>query len=698
MPQANQAKWYSIRASKRGEVKAAEILIYGDIGESWDGETVAAKDFVKELAALDAAQITVRINSVGGSVHDGIAIYNAIKRHPASITVIIDSVAYSVASLIAMAGDTVEMAENALLMIHAPWTYTAGNSAEMRELADVLDTYAQAMSTSYAAKTGRPQAEMLALLTDGADHYYTAAEALEEKFIDTIVQAMPLAASSDREAMIARFKKTSPATAGEQPAAAAATTSKETVMPGANQPAAPVQAAAKTDAEIQATGVQIEAKRRTDISASFAAFKGRDGVEELLASCQADVNCSAEKADKKLLDMLGKKVEPVAGSSDIQMGESGRDRFIADAVESILSRGAARDEKGQYIKARANNPLKGAKLADMARMCLAHAGIKLDTFDQMRMVGAAFNPRASGFSQSISDFPVLLEAVMHKSLQAAYAVAPDTWSRFCSIGSVSDFRAHNRYRVGSIGNLDALAENGEFKNKSIPDGEKSSITAGTKGNIINISRQIIVNDDLQSLVTLTAMLGRAYKRTIEADVYALLAENAGLGPTLDSDSKTLFHADHGNLVATGSGAAPTVTTLDAARMAMALQTDISGNDYLDLRPAIWLGPLALGTTVRVANSATYDPDTSNKLQKPNGVLNLFRDVIDSPRTVDSYAWYEFADPNEAPVVEVAFLDGVQEPYMELQNGFDVDGAQYKVRGDHGVAGIDYRGAQLNQGH
>lgn len=696
MPQANQPKWYSIRASKRGEVKAAEILIYGDIGESWDGETIAAKDFVKEIAALDAAQITVRINSVGGSVHDGIAIYNAIKRHPAAITVIIDSVAYSVASLIAMAGDTVEMAENALLMIHAPWTYTAGNSAEMRELADVLDTYAQAMSTSYAAKTGRPQAEMLALLTDGADHYYTAAEALAEKFIDTIVQAMPLAASSDREAMIARFKKTSPVT-GEQPnAAAAATTSKETVMTEAEIKAAADKQAAEAKTA-QAAGVQIEAKRRTDISASFAAFKGRDGVEELLASCQADVNCSADQADKKLLDILGKKVESVAGSSDIQMGESGRDRFIADAVESIMARGAARDEKGQYIRARANNPLKGAKLADLARMCLAQAGIKLETFDQMRMVGAAFNPRASGFSQSTSDFPVLLEAVMHKSLQAAYAVAPDTWSRFCSIGSVSDFRAHNRYRVGSIGNLDSLNENGEFKNKSIPDGEKSSITAGTKGNIINISRQIIVNDDLQALVTLTSMLGRAYKRTIEAGVYALLAENAGLGPVLDSDSKTLFHADHNNLVATGAGAAPTVTTLDAARMAMAEQTDISGNDYLDLRPAIWLGPLALGTSVRVSNSATFDPDTSNKLQKPNGVLNLFRDVIDSPRTVDSYAWYEFADPNEAPVVEVAFLDGVQEPYMELQNGFDVDGAQYKVRGDFGIAGIDYRGAQLNQG-
>lgn len=458
-------------------------------------------------------------------------------------------------------------------------------------------------------------------------------------------------------------------------------------------------AADKQAAEAKAAGVQAEAKRRADINASFSAFKDRDGVADLLAKCHADVECSAEKADKMLLDHLGKNAEPVAaGGAAIFMGESGRDRFIADATESILARGAARNEKGEHIRARHDNPLKGAKLADLARMCLAQAGIKLETYDQMRMVGAAFNPRASGFSQSTSDFPVLLENVMHKALQAAYAVAPDTWSRFCAIGSVSDFRAHNRYRVGSIGNLDSLNENGEFKNKTIPDGEKSTITAGTKGNIVNISRQIIVNDDLQALVTLTSMMGRAYKRTIEAAVYALLAENSGLGPVLTSDSKTLFHADHGNLVATGSGAAPSVTTLDTARKDMAKQKDVSGNDYLDLRPAIWLGPLELGTSVRTINSATYDPDTPNKLQKPNGVLNLFRDVIDSPRTVDQYAWYEFADPSEAPVIEVAFLDGVQEPYMELQDGFDVDGAQYKVRGDFGVAGIDYRGAQLNQGH
>ena len=680
----SKEKWFSIRARAAASgVKSAEVLIYGDIGASWYEDSVLAKDFVLQLATLDAEQITVRINSYGGSVSDGIAIYNAIKRHPAATTVVIDGIAASIASLIAMAGDTVEMSENALLMIHAPWGMTAGNSADLREFAAMLDTWAQAMSTSYAAKSGKAPADMLALLTDGEDHWYTAEQALAENFVNTVIQAMPLAASFDRAAIAVRFK--SLPSGGEPIAAAAATNSKETVMPGANQPAAPTPAATtKTEAEIMAAGMQAEAARRNEINASFAKFKDREGVADLQAACEKDTTISAQAADLKLLAHLGKAAAPVAGGH-IVMLESESEKFVAAASNAIMARAASRDGK-TAVKADASNPYRGDKLLDLARRCLARIGVKTDGLSQMQIV-------AQAFTQTTSDFPVLLENVMHKTLLQAYATAPDTWSRFCSIGSVSDFRASNRYRTGSIGSLDSLTETGEFRNKTIPDGEKATITAGTKGNIINLSRQTVINDDLQALVNLTQMLGRAGKRSIEAAVYALLAENSGAGPTL-VDGKAMYHADHGNLVT--AGAAPSVATIDAARILMASQKDVSGNDYLDLRPALWLGPMGLGGTARVINGSIYDPDTANKLQRPNMVNGLFRDVIDTPR-LSGNPWYIFADPNEAPVIEVAFLDGVQEPYLELEQGFDVDGARYKVRLDFGVAGIDYRGTVQNDG-
>ena len=108
-------KWYDIKARSKGDKKTAEIFVYGDIGESWWGETVTAADFVKEVSALDVDEITVRINSYGGSVTDGLAIYNALKRHKARVTTAIDGAAYSIASPIARAmisksvGDVVEV-------------------------------------------------------------------------------------------------------------------------------------------------------------------------------------------------------------------------------------------------------------------------------------------------------------------------------------------------------------------------------------------------------------------------------------------------------------------------------------------------------------------------------------------------------------------------------------------------------------
>jgi len=127
---------------------------------------------------------------------------------------------------------------------------------------------------------------------------------------------------------------------------------------------------------------------------------------------------------------------------------------------------------------------------------------------------------------------------------------------------VSDFRAHNRYRVGSLGNLQPKNELGEYKSIAIPDGEKSSIAAATKGFILNISREAIINDDLGALTDQASAAGRAAARTVEVDVYALLLSNSGAGPTMN-DGNPLFHASHNNIDATG--AAISVDRLESAR-------------------------------------------------------------------------------------------------------------------------------------
>lgn len=255
-------KWYDIkaRANASGE-QSAEVFIMGDIGESWWGESVTAADFVKEIAALDVTAMTVRINSYGGSVSDGLAIYNALRRHKASVTTAIDGVAMSIASLIAMAGDEVEMAENAIMMIHAPWGGLYGNSKEMREYADVLDKMAGAMATSYAARSGKSIEDMLALLTDGEDHYYTADEALAEGFVTATTPALAIAASANEITQpafwAARAKASAPAPAKPAPVEPVAATAaaqpepKGHTMSQVNPAAAPDEAAIKSAIKAQ---------------------------------------------------------------------------------------------------------------------------------------------------------------------------------------------------------------------------------------------------------------------------------------------------------------------------------------------------------------------------------------------------------------------------------------------------------------
>ncbi|WP_341674952.1 ClpP-like prohead protease/major capsid protein fusion protein [Niveibacterium sp. SC-1] len=672
-------RWYSIRA-RGGEASAAsaEVFIYGDIGESWWEETVSAKDFVRDIAALNVSALTVRINSFGGSVPDGIAIYNALKRHAATVTIAIDGVAMSIASLIAMAGDTVEMAENAMLMIHAPWSYVAGNAPELREAADMLDQYAAAMSTSYAAKTGRDQAEMLALVTDGKDHYFTAAEALAGGFIDSVVSAMPVAAHAAFASQLTRFKSL-PAALRQAPAAAAAPSQEIQMDPKETPKAAGPEVAAPTAEQVLAA----DKARREQIRAAGIRFTNLPGVQDLVRQCEDDTACTVAQANEKLLAHLGSQATPVAGTHIVTVDDE-TDKARRGGVNALLVRAGVAD--AETIRANAGSPFRGLKLLDFARASLERAGVNTRGMDQMQIV-------ANAFTQSTSDFPVLLENAMHKALLGAYATAQDTWTRFCATGSVTDFRAHNRYRIGSLGNLDSLNELGEFKNKAIPDGEKASVSIATKGNIINLSRQTVINDDLGAFVGLSQMLGRAARRSIEADVYALLASNSGMGPVL-ADGKTLFHVDHNNIAAVAG--APSVATFDSGRLAMASQRDVSGNDYLDIRPQLWLGPMGLGGDARVVNGAEYDPDTANKLQRPNKVRGLVSDIVDTPRLAGT-AWYFFAAPSDAPVIEVDFLDGQQEPYLELQNGFDVDGGRYKVRLDYGVTGVDYRGAVRNAG-
>jgi ATP-dependent Clp protease protease subunit len=187
----------------RAKANEAEILLYDIIGQDfWSGDGVTAKKFAAQLASLGpVSRILLRINSPGGDVFDGAAIYNQLKTHGARIDVVVDGLAASAASVVAMAGEKITMAENAMMMVHNPWTIAMGDSTEMRKVADTLDKVSEAMRTSYA-RTGKKDAEIAALLD--AETWLTAKDAVKEGFADEIGEAVPIVASFD----LSRFKNT----------------------------------------------------------------------------------------------------------------------------------------------------------------------------------------------------------------------------------------------------------------------------------------------------------------------------------------------------------------------------------------------------------------------------------------------------------------------------------------------------------
>lgn len=165
--------------------KSAEVLIYDQIGGDWFSEGVTAKSFMQALSDLGQVDsIDVRINSPGGLVFEGNAIYNALKNHPAQINVYIDGIAASIASIIAMAGDSITMAENAAFMIHEPWSMVVGNQEELAKEMAILGKLTDISAKAYADRTGQPETAIRAAMK--AETWYTASEALAAGFVDNI--------------------------------------------------------------------------------------------------------------------------------------------------------------------------------------------------------------------------------------------------------------------------------------------------------------------------------------------------------------------------------------------------------------------------------------------------------------------------------------------------------------------------------
>lgn len=336
----------------------------------------------------------------------------------------------------------------------------------------------------------------------------------------------------------------------------------------------------------------------------------------------------------------------------------------------------------------AGREFRGMRLVDMARECVEMVGGNTRGLMPAEIAKAALGcdrqaMRSAGMHSS-SDFPLLLGSTVNRTLRAAYELAPQTWRPLGRPTTVPDFRAVTRAALGDIAALEKIKEHGEYQYGTL-DEEGAPIKVAKFGKIIAITWEAIVNDDLGAFTRVPQALGAAAAQTESDVVWSLLLGNPNY-----TDGTPIFHADHGNLAA--SGGAINTTTLAAARAAMRKQKSKAGA-FLNLSPEF----LIVGPDKELE---AYQFTSSNYVPAKNSDINDSRNaaltvIVDARITGNQ--WYLYASPGVVDTFEYAYLEGEQGVFTETREGFEVDGMEIKARLVFGAAWIDFRPAYKNPG-
>ena len=301
--------------------------------------------------------------------------------------------------------------------------------------------------------------------------------------------------------------------------------------------------------------------------------------------------------------------------------------------------------------------------------------------------GLTPNEIAERALHSTSDFVEILANVANKSLRSGYGEQPQTFAPFTRRVQVADFKQISRTQLGDAPELEKVKENGEYKHGDIGEAaEKYKID--TYGKIVGITRQTLINDDLDAFARLPEMFGRKSRELESNLIYNILISNP-----LMADGNALFSAAHGNLAAGGDIGAIAVATVSAARAAMRLQKGLS-DSLINIRPESLLVPAALET----AAEQFLGPIVPNVNASVNPFTGKLGSIPEPRLDADSaIKWYVMASIAQIDMFELATLSGQNGPTLSSKQGFETDGVKFKVSYDIGAKAIDWRGMYLNPG-
>lgn len=437
-------------------------------------------------------------------------------------------------------------------------------------------------------------------------------------------------------------------------------------LEGVTTPEAPVaQVRAASPEDIQAA-IAAERRRVADIRRAVRAA----GLDMALADQLEQDGTAVDAARALIIDKMAEREAQAPTRAHVQVMADEGEKRSACMTATLEARCGLRQWDDQ---ARAYGH---SSLMDMAKDALVRSGVSLVGMSKSEIAGRAMH--------STSDFPLLLSNIARKSLASAYEAEQQTFRPLARQRNLPDFKPVYELEIAGQITPEPLLEGGEYKAATVQE-QQSSWRIYTYGKKIAVTRQLIINDDLDALSRIPQMIGRGMSLFESNEVWKLITSNAAMS----YDNKALFHNDHKNQ---GSGAIG-VTAISDARKALRTQKDIAGN-RINLRPRYLVIPTALETAAQTFLSP-IQPTKNSDVNIFTGSMSL----IVEPRLDDAseQVFYVTASPEQIDMIAFGYLDGEAGPQVETVNERDPDGTVIYARLDFGCTLLNHRGFYKSTG-
>ena len=673
-------------------VKAAAtapvLQLYGDVGID-----VLATDVASALQQAGGRDVTVNLFSYGGDAGEGLAIHDLLARYSGKTTVVIDGVAASAGSMVAMAGDKVVMPDNSLLMIHNCWSMAAGDAASMRSSADLLDTYSASYRATYAKKSGQSEAQVMEWMSagSGAGTWFTADAAKAAGLVDEVAAPVDVRASVPRlpqgrfvdpPLLLNAWAAVDTLTPGESiPEPSVITMNSQSQAGGAPVATPEVQPVAAATPEAAPSIVQArESVQASTESQTVAALRREADIRRCAAqaSLAADVVQGMVDSGKPFsevaMEIVSAHAAVVEGRTSaghparIQVTRDAGDSVMAgigDMLHARINPGAAISEAGKQYR--------GYSLMEVVRIFAESRGINTAGRSKSDLVAMAMH--------STSDFPLLFSNLAGKTLTAAYEEEPHTWKPLARQQNLPDFKQSTDLILAADLAPLALLEGGEYQKGTLTEAQATWKLA-TYARKVTITRQAIINDDLSALERTPEYLGRGFRRLESNLVWALITGNA----VTSVDGAALFAAGHNN---TGTGVIG-IAGVSSAKKAMRKQVDISGVT-VNLTPDYLVVPTDLeATALQFLYPTGYAPSALTGQNGPNPYAGAMQLIVEPRLDGSATQWYAASAPSKVEGLVYGYLADEPGPTITPVPERDPDGLTLLARFDFGCAVKDYR--------